>query len=264
MSLLRKFASITSCLAVVLSIALVLAWSSPVSAETPASGRFSLTGVVGTGTFNPVTYELTGGTVAGSSVNTAGKYVSASRSSFSTYTPLGDQVEVATATGTGIAGFDASSGTISDLTAVPESSLPLEGKPNLIFPHGFFEFVIKGITAGQSVTITITLPSAVPVGTQYWKYGRTPDNGNPHWYQITMGDNDGDNVITITLTDGGLGDDDLLADSAIVDQGGPGQPPAPSGGATGAPVFPSIYIGIAAALGAGILAYFVRRRWARQ
>jgi hypothetical protein len=32
------------------------------------------------------------------------------------------------------------------------------------------------------------------------------------------------------------------------------------GGSRGVPVFPSIYVGIVAALGAGILAYLVRRR----
>jgi hypothetical protein len=41
-----------------------------------------------------------------------------------------------------------------------------------------------------------------------------------------MGDDDGDNVITITLVDGGLGDDDLTANGVIVDQGGPGNPPS--------------------------------------
>ncbi len=38
-----------------------------------------------------------------------------------------------------------------------------------------------------------------------------------------MGSDDGDNVITITLVDNGLGDDVLTgADGAIVDQGAPG------------------------------------------
>nr|QNO51665.1 hypothetical protein IGDPAKFA_00019 [Methanosarcinales archaeon ANME-1 ERB6] len=37
-----------------------------------------------------------------------------------------------------------------------------------------------------------------------------------------MGSDDGDNVITITLVDGGLGDDDGTANGVIVDQGGPG------------------------------------------
>jgi hypothetical protein len=42
-----------------------------------------------------------------------------------------------------------------------------------------------------------------------------------------MGSDDGDDVITITLVDGGLGDDDGTADGVIVDQGGPGTRGAP-------------------------------------
>jgi len=34
-------------------------------------------------------------------------------------------------------------------------------------------------------------------------------------------------VLTLTLTDGGLGDDDGECNGEIVDQGGPGQSPAP-------------------------------------
>ncbi len=41
-----------------------------------------------------------------------------------------------------------------------------------------------------------------------------------------MGSNDGDNIITIQLTDGGIGDDDSVANGVIVDQGGPGIPTA--------------------------------------
>ena len=67
--------------------------------------------------------------------------------------------------------------------------------------------------------MTITLPANVLVGTQYWKYGPTPSNPTPHWYQISMGDDDG-----------GLGDDDLTADGVIIDQGGPGIIPFPVGG----------------------------------
>jgi len=37
-----------------------------------------------------------------------------------------------------------------------------------------------------------------------------------------MGSDDGDPVITITLVDGGLGDDDGTANGVIVEQGGPG------------------------------------------
>jgi hypothetical protein len=129
---------------------------------------------------------------------------------------------VETATGTGIATFDSDAGTIDNLTAIAEGTLPAEGKPvGMSFPHGFFSFNITGLTSGQTVTVTITLPDAVPVGTQYWKYIGSA------WVQIPIGSDDGDNVITIQLTDGGLGDADGLADGMIVDPGGSGTPPTP-------------------------------------
>jgi hypothetical protein len=138
-----------------------------------------------------------------------------------------------TATGTGTVYFDSDPSTLEDLTPIDESDLPEEGKPNLVFPHGFFSFNITGLTPGQTVTVTITFPEDIPIGAQYWKYGPNgslpppPRNPNPHWYQIPIGDDDGDNVITIQLTDGGIGDDDGNATNGIiVDQGGIGNPGA--------------------------------------
>ena len=137
--------------------------------------------------------------------------------------------QMMTSTGSGITYLETGNCTLTDVSAVDEASLPAEGKPNLNFPHGFFSFVIEGVQSGGSAVVTITLPSPAPVGTQYWKYGPTPDDHTPHWYQLPMGDNDGDSTITITLVDGGLGDDDLTANGVIVDQGGPADPPAPAG-----------------------------------
>jgi hypothetical protein len=130
---------------------------------------------------------------------------------------------VETATGSGIATFESDKGTIEDLAAVAEGTLPAEGKPDLDFPHGFFSFNITDLIPCQheTVVVTITLPSTVPVGTEYWKY-HASEGG---WIQIPMAGDDGDNVITITLVDGGLGDDDGVCNGVIVDQGGPGQPP---------------------------------------
>ena len=125
---------------------------------------------------------------------------------------------VETATGTGIACFVTDSGTIEDLVAVHESTLPEEGKPELVFPHGFFSFNVTGLTPNQTVEVTLTLPDIVPVGTEYWKY-HASEGG---WIQIPMDSDDGDNILTITLVDGGLGDDDCTANGVIVDQGGPG------------------------------------------
>jgi hypothetical protein len=170
-----------------------------------------------------------------------------------------------TQTGTGTASFSTNAGVIEGLTPVAEGTLPTAGKPNLVFPHGFFSFNITGLTLGQTVTVTITLPSAVPVGTQYWKYGPTVANPTPHWYQVPMGDNDGDNVIMITLQDGGLGDDDLNANGVIVDQGAPGNP-----GAVGWETYPISkvrvllpWIALGAAILAGASLLVLRRRRAQ-
>jgi len=132
-----------------------------------------------------------------------------------------------TATGTGTATFTVDNGTITGLTAVDEATLPTAGKPSgITFPHGLFSFNITGVTPPGIVTVTITLPSAAPAGTQYWKC----QGGN--WINCTtlLGDNDGDNVLTLTLTDGGLGDSDGAANGTIVDPGGPGTPAFVGGG----------------------------------
>ena len=65
---------------------------------------------------------------------------------------------------------------------------------------------------------------------------RTPTNG---WHDFSdyAEFNDDRDQVTLTLTDGGLGDDDGIADGIIVDPSGlgsaPPTPPAPSGGGGG-------------------------------
>jgi len=150
---------------------------------------------------------------------------------FKNATPAYNVAALHTATGTGPAVFDADKGVIENLSSVAQGALscPPEGKPDLVFPHGFFSFSVTGLTPCQheTVVVTITLPSAVPTDTQYWKCH------DGAWIDVTslLGDNDGDNVLTLTLTDGGLGDADGECNGVIVDPGGPGQPPpVPVGG----------------------------------
>ena len=91
----------------------------------------------------------------------------------------------------------------------------------------------------------------------------------------------GTDVITITLVDGGIGDDILTTDGMIVDQGGPGEPPAPTstpapmsvggivqfptdGSDSSSPPYAVIIGGSMAALAAIALGgWLARRRWLR-
>jgi len=144
---------------------------------------------------------------------------------------------VETATNMGTAGFATDTGTIEALKAVDESTLPEGGKPALVFPYGFFSFNITGLSPGQTVEVTITLPFDVPERTEYWKY-HVSEGG---WIRIPMGSDDGDNVISITLVDGELGDDDGIKNGRIVDQGGPGgRPPEITYFAPPSPVYDSV------------------------
>ena len=150
-------------------------------------------------------------------------------------TPGGDwlpltptNVSAETSTGTGTATFSTDSGQFVDINSVDEGSLPPEAENNkpggLTLPHGLFNFTITGLTLGQSVTLTITLPSPVPVGGKWWKVNMTA--GNNTWYSLPIGDDDGDNFVTIILADGGLGDNDGAANGVIVDPSGIGIPSA--------------------------------------
>jgi hypothetical protein len=126
-----------------------------------------------------------------------------------------DTATVNTATGTGTATFHTSAGGIVNLTAADNTLCgTLSG---FTFPHGFFSFIITDILAGSTVTITIALPSNMPTDTQYWKCI------NGQWVDATsiLGDNDGDNILTLTITDGSQFDADGQVNSTIVDPGGP-------------------------------------------
>jgi hypothetical protein len=118
-----------------------------------------------------------------------------------------------TQTGTGPAYFSPSNGNIVGLTPVAAPSLP-----SVNFPHGMFTFQICCLTPGQTVDVTVTLPSAVPVGTVWWKYH------NGQWSSLPNLSDNGDNIMVIRLTDGGSGDLDGVADGFITDPGGPGNP----------------------------------------
>jgi parallel beta-helix repeat protein len=151
--------------------------------------------------------------------------------------------------GTGPVSFTPDAGTITTVTSVPTPP----GAPATL-PYGMFSFTVTGIT-GQ-VTITVELPGPVPVGTKWWKYY------NNNWYALPIDDDDGDNTIRVTLTDGASPDDaDGLVNGQITDDGGPGS------GAVGWETYSVSkvrvllpWIGLAAAIAAGASLFVLRRR----
>ena len=86
------------------------------------------------------------------------------------------------------------------------------------FPYGLAKVSVIGFT-GFSATLTMVFPAPLPPGTALWKFGPTSGNPSPHWY--TLPATIAGNTITYTIVDGGVGDDDLVANSVIVDAAGP-------------------------------------------
>jgi hypothetical protein len=96
------------------------------------------------------------------------------------------------------------------------TSIEPPGEAPGVFPFGLFEFRIAEVSEGGSVTVACTMPDDIPEGAVYYKY----ENGEYSKYDNATGLDDGDNFLTITLTDGGPGDADAEANGLIVDPGG--------------------------------------------
>ena len=105
---------------------------------------------------------------------------------------------------------------------------PPPGAPTSVtFPDGMFQFTTSGCSG--TITMTVVFPTAFQASESYWKYGPTPGPIAAHWYTLGAANNltlTG-NTATFTITDGGLGDDDLTVNGIIVDQGGPAVPITP-------------------------------------
>ena len=114
-------------------------------------------------------------------------------------------VTIPTATGTGSVTITTSSGYFCDETAALNAS-DFPGLPDsaVTFHHGFFNLTICGLdtSTAENVTINFTFPTPIPTNAEFWKY----NSSNGTWYSYPFDSNDGDNVISITITDNGAGD----------------------------------------------------------
>jgi uncharacterized repeat protein (TIGR02543 family) len=99
---------------------------------------------------------------------------------------------------------------------------PAPGPNGITLPYGLLEIKVSGCQPGQTVlALTTVYPEPLPPGAQYWKYGRTRANPEPHWYVLPGAIIQG-NTITLVIVDGDIGDSDLAVDGNLLDPGGPG------------------------------------------
>ena len=110
---------------------------------------------------------------------------------------------------TGSTTITSDAGSISGAAAVAWSPVSTAVPTGIEFPYGRVSFTVTGLTAGQTVHVTITYPGPVQ---SYWKYDGSG------WSQFAGAQVNG-NVVTLTLVDGGTGDADGAADGKVVDPG---------------------------------------------
>jgi len=111
------------------------------------------------------------------------------------------------------------------LTATEEGNpSPADTPPGVDFPLGFLGFDITGLVPGQSTILTLEIPQGVSVNT-YYKFGPTPANPLPHWYDFAFDGLTGARFfadrIELHFVDGQRGDDDLTPDGTVTDPGAP-------------------------------------------
>ena len=90
-----------------------------------------------------------------------------------------------------------------------DPEVPQQNKPAMSFPYGTTKFKITGLNPGDTATVTLVFPDNVPITAKYYKISTSSG-----WQQIPFGSNNGDESITISLTDG-----DPLTDADGVENG---------------------------------------------
>ena len=112
--------------------------------------------------------------------------------------------------------FTSSAGSLQGLAAIDASQARCVPS-GYYFPYGLFSCSVINLRPGQQATVTVRFPNPIPLGTKYYKCvnGVLVDCNATRINEYTL---------QFTLTDGGLGDADGLANGVIVDPGGPAFP----------------------------------------
>jgi hypothetical protein len=126
-------------------------------------------------------------------------------------------------------GMRVSSGALTSITTLDLETLPGSTNKPSNMVYGLVNMQINVSNPGDTATVTVFLPSPAPEGYKWFKY-----NARDGWYDF--GDravfNADRTQITLTLVDGGTGDDDGVANGVIRDPSGLGTTSAPVGGSS--------------------------------
>jgi len=116
-------------------------------------------------------------------------------------------------------------GSFTRLETLDPATIPVStGKPqNMLF--GLIDMEIKVASPGATTTVTIYLPFPAPAGCTWYKYTAAGGWTNYSGYAVFNATRD---QVTLTLTDGGPGDDDGVVNGVIVDPSGVGAAPLDS------------------------------------
>jgi Bacterial Ig-like domain len=102
-----------------------------------------------------------------------------------------------------------------------------QGRPfGFHFPDGLVRYKLRGVSHGGTATVTISFPSGVPHGSRIFKV-----DGNG--FHESLGAIVSGHKVTLTLTDGGVGDADGTANGEIDDPVGVAVPEATGGTTSG-------------------------------
>jgi|GEM_PF-3118625 len=119
------------------------------------------------------------------------------------------------------ANLSVSGGTFSQAAAYDPASMPAGLAADVVLPYGVIATTITVAPGGQAV-LSVTLPSRIVQSYRLYKFGSEAGHLAPHWYDVSKharvaGFKDPNTTYTLTLTDGGFGDADGLANGVIVD-----------------------------------------------
>jgi Leucine-rich repeat (LRR) protein len=106
---------------------------------------------------------------------------------------------------------------------------------NITFPIGFLDFRLENLSFGEATTVNLLVSTTTKnqAYNTYWRYGKTLENNQDHWYEFlydgetgaefidTDDDGKADHIV-LHFVDGKRGDSDMSANGVVTGFGAPG------------------------------------------